>query len=98
MFAILIGPAGMFEHEPEPPPAAAPPAAAPPDDGLLDELHAASPKAITAPTATGRNLRRKSVMDDTLIYPLPSLPFHGVRPPTLAVLMRFVDDYRTYGS
>jgi hypothetical protein len=53
MFAIFIGPAGMFEHKLEPP------ADVPPDDELLDELlepHAASPNASTVPTAMGRNL------------------------------------------
>ena len=54
MFAILIGPDGMFEHWLEPAPAAVPP-----DDELLDELlelQAASPNASTVPTAMGRNL------------------------------------------
>jgi hypothetical protein len=53
MFAILIGPGGMFEHRPEPPAAVVPP------DEVLDEpaeLHAASPTASTVPTATSRNL------------------------------------------
>ena len=53
MFAILMGPGGMFEHRPEPPPTVVPP------DELLDEpleLHAASPSASTVPAATGRNL------------------------------------------
>jgi hypothetical protein len=53
IFAILMGPGGMFEHSPEPPPAVVPP------DELLDEpleLHAASPRASTVPTAMGRNL------------------------------------------
>ena len=54
MFAIFIGPAGIFEHKLE-----SPADVVPPDDELLDELlelHAARPNASTVPTAMGRNL------------------------------------------
>jgi hypothetical protein len=54
MFAIFIGPAGIFEHKLE-----SPADVVPPDDELLDELlelHAARPSASTVPTAMGRNL------------------------------------------
>jgi hypothetical protein len=50
MFAILIGPGGMFEQRPAPPPAVVTA-----DDELVAELHAARPKASAAPTAMGRN-------------------------------------------
>jgi hypothetical protein len=51
----LMGPGGMFEHRPEPPPAAVPPELL---DGPL-EPQAASPSASTVPTAMSKNLRRK---------------------------------------
>ena len=59
MFAILMGPDGMFEHMLEPPPDVAPPdvvapAAEVPDEPL--ELHAASPNASNVPAAIGSSL------------------------------------------